>query len=270
MRRLGKAGAMQPSDGDDNTPVAIRSRIDLTEEDLGAIRTGIARKLGNAMALIERGTVRFDEIDDPKDGVAIVCRIKIVLNGRPALIAEDRAKDPQAAFDRAMPSVARSLAKARERDDLATRQRHRGRGLAKGKAATNERGATAGHSKGATYRDPGEDAGAVIGRRVGHGKAALARALTRPEKAHRNALLETADPGVSASERRAGGGSTARRNSKARPGKSKQVAALEDSRTKPSRKSTRRSATRTKQGTTKERTERGILYAPSSRHTTAR
>jgi hypothetical protein len=75
---------------------------------------------------------------------------------------------------------------------------------------------------------------------------------------------------VSANERRAGGGSTARRNTKARLGKSKQVAALEDSRTKPSRKSTRRSATRTKQGTPKERSERGLLYAPSSQTAVAR
>jgi hypothetical protein len=115
------------------------------------------------------------------------------------------------------------------------------------------------------YRDPGDAAGSVIGRRVGRGPAALRRALARPEKQRRDAYLDTSDPGVSESERRAGGGSTARRNTKAHPRKSKQVAALEDSRTRPSRKSTRRSATRAKQGTAKERTERGILYAPSSR-----
>jgi hypothetical protein len=141
--------------------------------------------------------------------------------------------------------------------------------LAKGKPATNPRGATNGRSRGATYQDPGDAAGSVIGRRVGHGAAALQRALARPEKQRRDAYLDTSAPGVSESERRAGGGSTARRNTKAYPGKSKQVAALEDSRTKPSRKSTRRSATRTKQGTTKERTERGILYAPSSRNVVA-
>jgi hypothetical protein len=122
---------------------------------------------------------------------------------------------------------------------------------------------------GATYRDPGATAGEVVGRRVGRGPVSRTRALARPEKERRDAYVDTAAPGVSASERRAGGGSTARRNAKARPGKSKQVALLEDSRTKPSRKSTRRSATRTKQGTQLERTERGILYAPSSRTTAA-
>jgi hypothetical protein len=81
-------------------------------------------------------------------------------------------------------------------------------------------------------------------------------------------VIDTADPGVSASERRAGGGATARRNVKASPRKSKQTAALEDSRTKPSRKSTRGTATRTKQGTAKERTHRGKLFAPTTRTTT--
>jgi ribosome-associated translation inhibitor RaiA len=245
--------------------VTIRSRVELPPDVERAIRASLDHELGNAAALIERGTVQFEDIEGPEQRIETLCRIRFVLSGRPLVAAEEHAADPQAAFDLAIPKVARVLEEAREEDDVAARKRRRGRGSAKGKRATNPRGATHGRSAGATYQDPGDAAGSVIGRRVGHGAAALQHALARPEKQRRDAYLDTSVPGVAESERRAGGGSTARRNTKARPRKSKQVALLEDSRTKPSRKSTRRSATRTKQGTAKERTERGILYAPSSR-----
>ena len=245
--------------------MVIRSRVDLAPATERAIRASLDRKLGNAVALVLRGTVQLEDAGESKGRIETLCRIKLVMSGRPALTAEERAADPRAAFELAIGRVARALEAARAEDDVAVRRRHRGRGLAKGKRATNPRGASNGRSGRAAYPDPGEDAGSVIGRRVGRGAPALKRALARPEKQRRDAYLDTAAPGVSESERRAGGGSTARRNTLAHPRKSKQVAALEDSRTKPSRKSTRRSATRTKQGTAKERTERGILYAPSSR-----
>jgi sigma 54 modulation/S30EA-like ribosomal protein len=251
-------------------PLTVRSRIDLPSGLQRVIRDSIDQKLGNAMPLILRGTVQFEDADGPRGRVDTLCRIKLVLDGRPTVTAEERAADPRAAYDRAIAEVARVVERAREQDDLAMRRRHRGRGLAKGKPATNPRGPANGSSRRGVSSDPGADAGSVIGRRVGHGPAALQRALARPEKQRRDAYLDTAAPGVSESERRAGSGSTARRNTMAHPRKSKQVAALEDSRTRPSRKSTRRSATRTKQGTAKERTERGILYAPSSQTTVAR
>jgi ribosome-associated translation inhibitor RaiA len=265
---------IEPSGERDHTdppdsPVVIRSRIDLSPGVERAIRTSLDRRLGNATGLILRGTVQLDSAGKSDRGVEALCRIKLVLDRRPPVTADERAADPQAAFERAIVQVARALEKMRTTDDVAVRKRHRGRGLAKGKPATNPRGAARGRSRTATYADPAEAAGSVIGRRVGHGAAALRRALARPEKQRRDAYLDTSAPGVSESERRAGGGSTARRNTRARPGKSKQVASLEDSRTRPSRKSTRRSATRAKQGTAKERTERGILYAPSSQTTIA-
>lgn len=249
----------------EGSPVVIRSRIALTDDVERALRVSLDDRLGHAAALIDRGTVQFESVVGADGQLATVCRIKLILSGRPAVLAEERDADPESAFARAIPIVAQALEKTREEDDLVARRRHRGRGLAKGKLATNPRGAIGGHSAGAAYRDPGEAAGSVIGRRVGHGPAALDRALARPEKQRRDAYLDTADPAVSASERRAGGGSTARRNTKAHPRKSKQIAALEDSRTKPSRKSTRRSATGTKQGTTQERTERGLLYTAAKR-----
>lgn len=111
----------------------------------------------------------------------------------------------------------------------------------------------------ATADDPGE----IIGRRVGRGPEARARALARPEKLRRDAYVDTSLPGVSASDRRAGGPTTARRNARKKP--SRATATLEDSRTKPSRKSTRRSANRGKPSQGKERTAVSRSFTPAAR-----
>ena len=100
-------------------------------------------------------------------------------------------------------------------------------------------------------------------RRVGRGKRALADALDRPEKLRRDAYVDTSRPGVSASHRRAGGTSTARRNTLKKT--TRAAATLEDSRTVPSRKSTRRSANRGKPSHGKERTALAKAVAPSAR-----
>jgi hypothetical protein len=110
--------------------------------------------------------------------------------------------------------------------------------------------------------DPG-DTGELIGRRTGHSPAARKRARARPEKARRDAYVDTSLPGVSASDRKAGGDMTARRNTKARAPRA--TAALEDSRTRPSRKSTRRSANRGKPSQGKERTAVARSVSPSAR-----
>lgn len=92
--------------------------------------------------------------------------------------------------------------------------------------------------------------------RAGHsaGRADRGRAgrtvraeVAPPEKDRRDVDVDTAQPGVSAKERRAGGGSTARRTTKLRTPRA--TAALEDSaQPTPSRVSTRKSANRTRSG----------------------
>lgn len=92
-----------------------------------------------------------------------------------------------------------------------------------------------------------DDPGELIGRRVGQGTAALSNVL-----AQRGADNDAE-----------GGRATARRNAKARAPRA--TAALEDSRTKPSRKSTRRSANRIKSGTAKTQTVKLAVTSPSAR-----
>jgi hypothetical protein len=113
-----------------------------------------------------------------------------------------------------------------------------------------------------------DDDGSLVGRRVGRAEANLERALDRPEKRRRDAFVDTAAPGASASDRRAGYGATAARNTK-RNTAGMQVT-LEDSRTTPSRKSTRRSANRMKGATALERARQRAVHGPTARATRAR
>jgi len=68
----------------------------------------------------------------------------------------------------------------------------------------------------------------------------------RPQRPRRDKPVDTALPGVSATDRKVGNGSTGKRNiSKSAAKKTPYM--LEDSRTRPSRKSTRRGANKQKQ-----------------------
>lgn len=111
----------------------------------------------------------------------------------------------------------------------------------------------------ARQNDP-NDPGELIGRRTGRGPKALSRVLAKPPKSE---IADTAQPGTSVTDRRAGGHATARRNVKARAPRA--TATLEDSRTKPSRKSTRRSANRIKAGQEQAKTHKLQTHAPSAR-----
>ena len=114
----------------------------------------------------------------------------------------------------------------------------------------------------ARQSDP-NDTGELIGRRTGRGAAALSRVMAKPDKGRRDQIADTAKPRTSATDRKAGGHATARRNVKARAPRA--TAMLEDSRTKPSRKSTRRSANRVKAGQGQALTEKLHTHAPSVR-----
>lgn len=86
----------------------------------------------------------------------------------------------------------------------------------------------------------GPPGGAIIGRRVGRSSKDLGDVLKRPEKHHGDFPVDTSAKGISATDRRAGGASTARRNARKNTESARYT--LEDSATVPSRKSTRRSA----------------------------
>jgi hypothetical protein len=111
----------------------------------------------------------------------------------------------------------------------------------------------------------GDVQGSLIGRRVGRAKANLDDVLDK--KKAREPEADTARPRVSATDKKAGGRSTARRNVKKATGKA--TSTLEDSRTKPSRKSTRKSANRQKSATSIERTVQQKTGQPTARRARA-
>ena len=234
------------------TPLAIRTAG--TSVD-GKLRTYVAerlgRQLGKSALHVERVSVRFRDINGPRGGKDKLCRIKVVVSGLPSVITEERDKAKRAAFDLAAASCERTLR----------------RQLGKARARLPQRrlpAAVASVRRDASFAVSEQERGSLIGRRVGRGPDNLERALDRPEKRRRDQPIDTAEVGVSATARKAGGGFTARRNTKRNM--RGMTATLEDSlRDRPSRKSTRRSANRAKQGTGLERRQTAKVTSPRAR-----
>ncbi|UJR85508.1 hypothetical protein [Sandaracinus amylolyticus] len=205
------------------TPIAIRSSVPLTPAFETTIRERLARAVGHMATLIERGTVRFEDVNGPRGGVDVECRVRLVMSGLPSVVASARGATAPKAFAAVLPKVKTSAQRTVDKRAIAAPPPTK-KAAKKAPARRAKKAAAVG-------------AGSLIGRRVGRSAANLAAALDRPEKRRRDAYVDTSLPGVSASDRRAGGGSTARRNTKKRT--SRMTATLEDSRTTPSRKSTR-------------------------------
>jgi len=86
----------------------------------------------------------------------------------------------------------------------------------------------------------------------------------RPRPPRRDAPVDTAKPGVSATHRKAGYGSTAERNRSKSAGR-KAPYALEDSRTRPSRKTTRGGANRQRPDVELKKRQVRATRSPASR-----
>ena len=217
-----------------HTPLVIRTDGLTIPEELGAqIRKQLSAKLGKFATRIERLTVRFEDVNGPRGGVDIACRAKAVLDGVPSVMTRANAATPRLAFTRAATALIRATRKALERS---------------GRTARSSAKAAAVKPSDVVEQTDVADPGSLIGRRVGRSAKNLAAALKRPEKQRRDTQVDTAAHGVSATDRKAGAGGTARRNTNA--GTSKATATLEDSQqARPSRKSTRKSANRMRSST---------------------
>jgi hypothetical protein len=246
----------QPRAGAWNPPLALRSRVELSESDRDEVRTRLGRKLQSFAAHIDRITVRFEDDNGPRGGVDAVCRIKVGLRALPSVVVEERATDVLVAMGQAAEVAGRAVRRTLRRAGRS--QPHARRGRSAGAAAAR------GSNRASARAD---DDGSLIGGRVGRGQANLERALARPEKRRRDVYVDTAAPGVSATDRRVGYGATAARNTKRNT--AGMAAALEDSRTTPSRKSTRKSKNRAKAATQLERKAQLKLLRPTARATRA-
>jgi hypothetical protein len=182
------------------------------------------------------------------------CAIKVVLSGSDSVIVEDRGANVLDVARRVIPRVGRIV---RRQADASGRKTPRA--TRSSISARRERGAAL---LGRSEKEGSADSG-LIGKRAGRRSRGLPAALERPEKVRRDALVDTAAPETSESDRKAGGAKTARRNSK--QDTSGMTYALEDSLGQPSRKSTRASGNRTKAATQLTRRAQRRISAPSAR-----
>jgi hypothetical protein len=219
------------------------------------VRRSLGTKLGKFAPHIERVTVRFTDVNGPRGGVDVACDVKVVLSGHRSVVYGMRGRAPRETLDRAAPGLVRAVQSALERGPR--------RAATRAPARRPKRAAKRAAARPAPLAHPSPE-GSFIGRRVGRSANNLERALERPEKERRDVPVDTAAPGRSATDRKAGGGSTARRNTKRRAPKA--TATLEDSaRDRPSRKSTRKSANRAKQGSKLRRRKVRKAASPSAR-----
>jgi hypothetical protein len=237
--KAGKA-ARGPSSVD-TTPLTIRSRTRLQKQLETKVRASTAKTFARWARLIERITIRFEDVNGPRGGVGHRCSIHAALTGLAPVHVESDAANPAEAFAAVLAAAERAVRRILSR-----------RGRSAGRISTRD-----------VPRFVAEPAPSLIGRREGRSTLSRAMVLARPEKQVRDLFTETSRPGVSETDRVAGGGHTARRNTRKRT--AGMTATLVDSLTKPSRKSTRRAANRSKASQGKERAAAARARTPSAR-----
>ena len=98
------------------TPAHIRvDGVRLDEDDRAYIRRRLGEKLGKHQNSIERVTVRVRDINGPRGGVDLLCRIKAVLSGLPSVVVEHRAASLQPALTGALTGVERAVRRTVQR-----------------------------------------------------------------------------------------------------------------------------------------------------------
>ncbi|WP_438025249.1 HPF/RaiA family ribosome-associated protein [Sorangium sp. So ce233] len=251
----------------ERTPLAVRTTgVEISPDVREYVRERLGHRLSKFATQIERVSVRLLDVNGPRGGVDTACRIKVVLSGLESAIAQEVAAGIREAVDRASHVVERAVSRAIRRSRPAAAPRDGARRVAPPatRGSRLARGEKAGGRRSKRRPLPMPEGGSLIGRRVGRGADNLARAAARPDKQRRDATVDTAQPGWSVTDRRAGGSSTAARNTKLNTAGAS--AALEDSADgRPSRKSTRRSANRQKQDDNLRRRQTRAASAPKTR-----
>lgn len=79
------------------------------------VRRKLGIKLGKFASSIERVSVRVEDVNGPRGGVDLSCRIKVVLRGLPSVVFENRDASLNAAVDGALSGVQRAVRRATQR-----------------------------------------------------------------------------------------------------------------------------------------------------------
>jgi hypothetical protein len=98
------------------TPANVRVEgVRLDDDDGAYIRRRLGEKLGKYARRIERVTVRMRDINGPRGGVDIQCRIKLVVSGLPSVVVEHHAERLRPALTCALAGAERALRRALQR-----------------------------------------------------------------------------------------------------------------------------------------------------------
>jgi hypothetical protein len=89
------------------------------------IRRRLRTKLAKFGALVERVSIRLEDLNGPRGGVDQVCRIKVVLSGLPSVILEHRGASLEAAVDGALDGVERAVRRRVQRRRMAPLKRRK-------------------------------------------------------------------------------------------------------------------------------------------------
>ena len=91
-------------------PANIRlDSVTLDEDDREYIRRRLGEKLGRHAKSVERVSVRLRDINGPRGGVDIQCRIKVVLSDLPSVVVEQQAATYRPALTKALAGAERAV-----------------------------------------------------------------------------------------------------------------------------------------------------------------
>jgi len=108
-RVAGRASAPQ-------IPANIRAdRVTLDDDDRVYIRRRLGEMLGKYAGSIERVTVRLRDVNGPRGGVDLLCRIKVVLSDLPSVVVEQQATTFRPAFTKALSGIERTVRRTVQR-----------------------------------------------------------------------------------------------------------------------------------------------------------
>src|SRR5512145_1981612 len=96
----------------ESTPLAIRSRVPLDDATRELVRVRLGRRLASHARHVRRATVRFEDVNGPRGGIDVACRVKVVLDGLPSIVVEKRASRAMDALVPAAEAVRRALRRA--------------------------------------------------------------------------------------------------------------------------------------------------------------
>lgn len=106
------------------TPAYIRAvGAPLSAAAKAEMRRKLDRKLGRHALEIERTSVRIEDMNGPRGGVDISCRIKVELSALPSVVVEEQHESLHAAFDGALDRAQLAVRQALKRRRVEPRRK---------------------------------------------------------------------------------------------------------------------------------------------------